>query len=99
MTNSLEPSGSLAGSLSGSSSGGEPAATVTWRWRLEDASGGEVSPEPGGTAAAVGGFPSQSDAESWIGEVWQDLLEEGVHQVTLFEGDRLVYGPMGLTAP
>ena len=52
----------------------------------------------GGSASGATGFPSQSDAESWIGEVWRDLLEDGVEQVTLFEGDREVYGPMSLHA-
>jgi hypothetical protein len=41
-------------------------------------------------------FPSQSDAESWLGEVWQELLHAGVEQVTLRDGDRKVYGPMSL---
>jgi hypothetical protein len=44
-------------------------------------------------------FPSQSDAESFIGETWRELLDAGVQQVTLFEGDRKVYGPMGLDLP
>ena len=85
MTNSLEPSASFGSS--------DPSPKSTWRWRLEDAAGAETSSTEG---ASVSGFPSQSDAESWIGEVWRDLLEDGVHQVTLFEGDREVYGPMGL---
>jgi len=93
MTNSLEPSASFATSSSTESSGGGRSG---WRWRLEDASGGEVDAAKVGTADGVNGFPSQSDAESWIGEVWQDLLEEGVDQVTLFEADREVYGPMSL---
>ena len=82
MTHSLEPSG--FGST-------ESSPKMLWHWRLEDASGGEVTvdePSPR--------FPSQSDAESWVGEVWQDLSEQGVDQVTLFEGDREVYGPMSL---
>lgn len=41
-------------------------------------------------------FPTQSDAESWIGETWRQLLDAGVDQVSLLEGDRVVYGPMGL---
>jgi len=41
-------------------------------------------------------FPSQSDAESWVGEVWRDILEGGAEAVTLFEGERQVYGPMSL---
>lgn len=41
-------------------------------------------------------FPTQADAETWVGEVWQDLLAEGVEAVTLFEEERQVYGPMSL---
>ena len=88
MTNSLEPGSSFTSS--------EPALKAIWRWRFEDASGAEVGVAEGGTASGVSGFSSQSDAESWIGEVWQDLLDEGVDQVTLFEADREVYGPMSL---
>jgi hypothetical protein len=92
MTNSLEPSASFAASSSTDSTGGRSG----WRWRFEDASGGEVDAATVGTADGVNGFPSQSDAESWIGEVWRDLLDDGVDQVTLFEADREVYGPMSL---
>ena len=87
MTNSLEPSPFS-----------DPAASTSkrqsWWWRLEDASGREV------TVADVPRqeFPSQSDAESWVGEVWRELLEGGADAVTLFEGDRQVYGPMSLHA-
>ncbi|HYO38148.1 MAG TPA: hypothetical protein VER39_00675 [Nocardioidaceae bacterium] len=91
MTNSLEPSSSYGGS--------EPGPRTTWRWRFEDSSGGEVGATDGSMASAASGFPSQSDAESWIGEVWHDLLDEGVDQVTLFEADRQVYGPMSLHTP
>ena len=38
----------------------------------------------------------QGDAETWLGENWRELLSAGVHQVTLLDGDREVYGPMGL---
>ena len=88
MTNSLEPSSSF--------SSVESTPRASWHWRFEDESGAEVTPPEGGTAATAGGFPSQSDAESWIGEVWRDLLDEGVDQVRLLEGDREVYGPMSL---
>jgi hypothetical protein len=82
MTNSLEPS--TFGS-------GDVPARSPWHWRFEDSSGREVATDDGNPT-----FPSQSDAESWVGEVWQDLAEQGVDQVTLFEGDREVYGPMSL---
>jgi hypothetical protein len=89
MTNSLEPSSSFAS---------DAAPRSSWHWRFEDATGAEVDPADGGTASEGSAFPSQSDAESWIGEVWRDLVDEGVEQVTLFEGDREVYGPMSLHA-
>ena len=41
-------------------------------------------------------FPTQADAETWVGEVWQDLVADGVDAVTLYEEQRLVYGPMSL---
>ena len=43
-------------------------------------------------------FPTRSDAETWLGEAYPDLAEDGVAAVTLFEGDREVYGPMSLEA-
>lgn len=85
MTHSLEPSGGFGSDTPSSN-------TPRWRWRLEDSAGAEVAPR--GISAAD--FPSQGDAESWVGEVWRDLLEAGVDQVTLFEGEREVYGPMSL---
>ncbi len=66
---------------------------MTWNWRYEVDHGGEVAVEP-----PAAGFPSQSDAESWIGEAWPELLAAGVDAVTLFEEGRKVYGPMSLHA-
>ena len=66
-----------------------------WWWRLENATGDEVTVE--GELAGQR-FASQADAESWVGEIWSDLAAEGVDAVTLFEGDRQVYGPMSLHA-
>ncbi len=67
---------------------------MQWTWRYEKADGTVVSSLP--DTVLSGGFPSQSEAESWIGESWRDLLDAGIEQVTLLEGDRVVYGPMGL---
>ena len=66
-----------------------------WFWRLEDASGKEVDVP---VDYAGRRFPSQADAESWVGETWSDLAEVGVAAVTLMEADRVVYGPMSLSA-
>ena len=69
---------------------------MAWTWRYEGPDGSTVQPEG---VSAPEQFPSQADAESFIGEQWRELLAGGVHQVTLFEGDREVYGPMGLSTP
>lgn len=86
MTNTPEPSRILGAASSSMSS------PSSWWWRLEDSSGTEVR-VPGLDRVE---FPSQSDAESWVGEEWEMLLEGGVDAVTLFEGGREVYGPMSL---
>ena len=69
---------------------------MTWTWRYEGESGESVEPAE---VPAVEAFPSQADAETWLGETWRELLEAGVHQVSLLDGDRKVYGPMGLSTP
>ena len=65
---------------------------MTWSWQLEAADGTVVSAR--GLPAET--FPSQSDAESWLGENWRALLAAGVDQVTLLEDGRAEYGPMSL---
>lgn len=69
---------------------------MSWTWQYETADGTLLDAEGLDTAPTAEIFPSQSDAESWLGEVWQELLHAGVEQVTLLDGDRKVYGPMGL---
>jgi hypothetical protein len=64
---------------------------VTWRWRLEATDGSELTGPDSPTHS------NQSDAESWLGENWRELAEEGVAQASLFDGDRRVYGPMPLS--
>jgi hypothetical protein len=65
---------------------------MTFTWRYEDGDG-----KPAGvTGMPATDFPTQADAESWLGENWRSLLDAGVDQVSLVEGDVLVYGPMGL---
>lgn len=66
---------------------------MDWTWRYETADGEQIA-APEGEAES---FPNQADAESWIGEEWRRLLDAGVHQVVLLDGDRRVYGPMGLS--
>jgi hypothetical protein len=61
---------------------------MSWTWRLENSDGESV-----GTSES---FDSRSDAESWVGEAFGELIEQGVDQVRLFDGDTEVYGPMSL---
>ncbi|MCX5148122.1 hypothetical protein AB0C90_08540 [Streptomyces sp. NPDC048550] len=51
---------------------------MAWTWRFEKADGTETSP-----AVEPEEFTTQGDAESWIGEVWKELLEGGTEQVKL----------------
>jgi hypothetical protein len=64
---------------------------MAWTWRLEAGDGGTV-----GDRLDVPAFPSQSDAESWLGEVWRELVSAGASAATLLEDGRVVYGPMSL---
>ncbi|HEY8788884.1 MAG TPA: hypothetical protein VIM10_07110 [Actinopolymorphaceae bacterium] len=60
------------------------------------APGNVVDGEAGRFGAPANGFSSQADAETWLGTVWRDLAAGGVSAASLFEDDRLVYGPMSL---
>lgn len=63
-----------------------------WTWSYADADGAEVTGPPTSETA----FPTQGDAESWLGEAWRDLADAGVAAVTLHRDGAVVYGPMGL---
>jgi hypothetical protein len=77
---------------------------MTWTWTLHDESGAETWLGASLMATAtmapdqVLEFESQGDAESFIGEVWRDLLAAGVDSVSLHDGDTLVYN-MSLQPP
>ncbi len=66
---------------------------MTWTWTYE---GPDGAPVDAPAAPAQPDFPTQADAESWVGEIWQDLRAAGVASVTLLEGERKAYGPMSL---
>jgi hypothetical protein len=63
--------------------------TVDFRWRYADDDGHDVA-GPDLT------FPDQAEAEDWFSQRWQELLDQGVAQVTLLHGEAEVYGPMSL---
>ncbi|QSB13541.1 hypothetical protein JQS43_18380 [Natronosporangium hydrolyticum] len=57
---------------------------MAWSWRYEAADGTTVT----GPAETFG---SQADAESWLGQTWRQLAEQGVNTVVLLEGERVEY--------
>lgn len=57
---------------------------MAWAWRYEGATGQNES----GTSET---FPSQSDAESWLGQSWRELAAAGVATAVLMEDDRVEY--------
>jgi hypothetical protein len=59
---------------------------MAWTWRFEKSDGTETSP-----AVEPEDFFTQGDAESWIGEVWKELLDGGAERVTLFEDSTEIY--------
>ncbi len=61
---------------------------MTWFWSYD--------PSTGERGERSQGFPTQADAETWLGESWRDLLDGGVSQVSLMEDDHVAYGPMSL---
>ncbi len=72
---------------------------MSWTWRFLAADGGTAPGVDDGTGRTDAGFPTQSDAESWLGEQWRGLVEAGVDSVVLVEDGREVYGPMSLAPP
>ncbi len=57
---------------------------MPWSWRYENVDGQPV-------AGPTETFSSQADAESWIGQEWRQLAEQGVAGVVLVEDDRVDY--------
>lgn len=68
--------------------------TDEWTWTYFDADATEMT----GESLVSTGFPSQSDAENWLGEQWRQLADAGVEAVTLEHEGTVVYGPMSLRA-
>jgi hypothetical protein len=57
---------------------------MAWSWQYENGDGQPVDgPEET--------FPSQADAESWVGQFWRELAAAGVVTVVLLEDDRVEY--------
>jgi hypothetical protein len=70
---------------------------MAWTWRYESSDGVELPASEDRQAPPQ--FPTQADAETWIGEIWRELLDAGVDQVSLLDDTTVAYGPMSLHAP
>jgi hypothetical protein len=57
---------------------------MAWIWRYE----GEDGRTDAGSSES---FPSQSDAESWLGQTWRELVKTGVVTAVLVEDERVEY--------
>jgi hypothetical protein len=68
-------------------------SAVAWTWRYENTEGAVVHPDDAPVAEM---FPTQGDAETWLGEIWRELLDAGIDGVVLLDDGREVYGPMSL---
>ncbi len=66
---------------------------MSYQWRPASGSYSESALDAAGLLPI---FDSQAEAEQWLGLFWSDLLTEGVAEVALWDGDRLVHPPMGL---
>jgi len=64
---------------------------MVWTWQFEKADGSTVAAPSGAEE-----FPTQGDAESWVGETWKELVDGGIDQVVLLEDGEKIYGPMSL---
>ncbi|MEZ5087685.1 MAG: hypothetical protein R2722_16075 [Tessaracoccus sp.] len=68
---------------------------MSYRWEPASGAYSRTDLEHAGLLPA---FESQHAAEEWLGLFYSDLLESGVAEVSLYEEDRSVYGPMSLDA-
>lgn len=57
---------------------------MAWTWRYENADGQSID-------LPTESFTSQSDAESWLGQTWRELVAGGATVAVLSEDDRVEY--------
>lgn len=71
---------------------------MAYTWTADLAPGAEAEVDDLADLAIGRQFDTQQAAEQWLTASYQDLADAGVSHVSLFEEDRLVYGPMSLEA-
>lgn len=68
---------------------------MSYHWKPES---GDFALSELEAADALPEFDNQELAEAWLTRCFEDMLAWGVTAVSLYEEDRLVYGPMSLEA-
>lgn len=58
-----------------------------WTWKYSSETDADVFPKSGTREE----FASQADAESWLGENFRALLDDGVDNVTLLDDGSIAY--------
>ncbi|WP_316669982.1 hypothetical protein [uncultured Propionibacterium sp.] len=69
---------------------------MSFRWEEELEPEAELSVDERHGLGLGREFDTREDAESWLGESFEELADYGVSSVSLYEDDDLVYGPMSL---
>lgn len=67
---------------------------MSYRWVP---SPGAFSTDELAAAGLTPRFDDQASAEEWLSLFYGDLLDQAVAEVSLYEEDRIVYGPMPLS--
>lgn len=68
---------------------------MSWTWIYQNEDGSPTLELP--AVATLDSFPTRDEAEAYIGEKFQELLDGGVQAVTLYENEVEVFGPMSLS--
>lgn len=71
---------------------------MSYRWMAEAAANTDLTTDDLNALGLDNDFAEQGQAEAWLTGNYEQLVDSGITQVSLHEGDRLVYGPMSLLA-
>lgn len=69
---------------------------MSWTWEFLDQDGSTTTGTDPGLAELR--FENQSDAETWLGANYPELVDQNVAQVNLRHNENLIYGPMSLAS-
>lgn len=69
---------------------------MAYLWTADLAAGSDVAEDELAGAGIGRRFDDQAQAEAWLTATYEDLVDLGVTHVSLFDEDRLMYGPMSL---